>query len=135
MHDYAVTDYGLYLSKDTMKDMAKKYLDFSEKRFEEDPFEFYDRLCNDLDLDYISEFTGEAFPIDDNGADGWGDSVVFDNEYVFFVPILNPPRLFDRAYPSVDHALLELKRNVKEFLPPDFDYRSNFRHFVGTYYG
>lgn len=135
MRDYAVDDYGLLLDMETVKMIAAKVIDdYTET---EDPmcvwaYELYDHgIC-----EYISEFTGEAQELSDNGLFSWLDNYKSYNcDIIAYVPLKKYPTLFKRAYSDMEEIIEELKSKVGEYLPEDFDYRRNICHICGTYYG
>lgn len=140
MKDYAFDDYGLLLTEETLKILASKIViakgeEYSDELYENDP-EFYNDLVTDeLDIEYNSEFTGEATLVKENGAEDWDDSITFNNDILRYVRVDKYPNLFRAAYNSIDDVVEEFKAKLGEHLPDDFDYRANFRHIVGTYYG
>jgi hypothetical protein len=140
MRDYAFDDYGLLLTEETLKILASKIViakgeEYSDELYENDP-EFYNDLVTDeLDIEYNSEFTGEATLVKENGAEDWDDSITFNNDILRYVRVDKYPNLFRAAYNSIDDVVEEFKAKLGEYLPDDFDYKANFRHIVGTYYG
>lgn len=133
MRDYAVSDYGLLLDEETIKIIASKLFDdFSEDEKEDWGYLLYYRgIC-----EYISEFTGESLPIRDDGHVSWGDDGEnYRCETIVFVPIINYPTLFKKAYENIEEIIDELKRNIGKYLPEGFDYRGKIRHISGTYFG
>ena len=139
MREYAVYDYGLLLTPETMKELAKMHCkDFTEEAFEEDEFGFYDEIENifGMNFQYISEFTGEAKHIENDGTCGWGcDSICYDDDYIHYVPINRNLTLFAAAYKDMDDMIADFKERVGKYMPDDFDYRANMRYIVGTYFG
>jgi hypothetical protein len=133
MRDYAVDDYGLLLDEETIKVIASKVIDdFSYDATAIDwAYELYDHgIC-----EYISEFTGEAQEIDNNGFYWGGEINEYSNDVIAYVQAYNYPTLFRRAYNNMDELVEEFKNKLGEYLPDDFDYRSRIRHICGTYYG
>lgn len=130
---YSASCYGVYLSKGTLKTIAEKmYSDYDENEFRKDPFAYYEAIMDDLAAEVLYNFTGEALGIDDSGKDDFSDAVSFECESVFFLPLNNEPTLFGCAYPSIEHAVSEVHAKLRKYLPDNFDYRGNLRHFVGT---
>lgn len=133
MRDYAVDDYGLLLTKETIKIIAPRVLDDLDER-DEDKYGY--ALYEDGICEYIGEFTGEAIYIEDDGMDDWrrsGES--YNGDEVYYVNTSNFPTLFKAAYNNMDELIEEFKSKVGNYLPEDFDYRANIRHIVGTYFG
>ena len=139
MREWAVYDYGLLLTMDTMKVLAKKHCkDFTEEEFANDRFAFYEEIEEIFggNIEYIGEFTGEALYIEDSGSDEWGSQTeYFNNDYIYYVPINRMMSLFKAPYKDMDDMISDFKAKVGEYLPEDFDYRANIRHIVGTYFG
>ena len=139
MRDYAVYDYGLLLTEETMRALAKKHCkNFTEEDFAMDEFGFYEEVEHIFggNIEYTSEFTGEAKYIEDDGTCGWGcDSVYYNDDYIYYVPINRRLTLFEAAYKNIDDMIADFKERVGEYMPEDFDYRANLRYIVGTYFG
>ena len=133
MRDYAIYDYGMILDEETTKLIVSKAFDnITYDDICDLGYELYEKgIC-----EYISEFTGEAQEVDDNGAGTWcGDTKEYDSDILFYVPLSNYPTLFKKAYSNMDEIISELKDKLGEYLPDDFDYRSRIRYICGTYYG
>lgn len=60
---------------------------------------------------------------------------MYDGDRIYYIQVSSYPTLFKPAYKSMDELIAEFKEKVGEYLPEDFDYRSNIRHIVGTYFG
>ena len=133
MRDYAIDDYGLLLDNETIKVIAHKVIDgYVEDINNIDlAYELYERgIC-----EYVSEFTGEASEVDSNGFYWGGECEEYSGDVITYVQASNYPTLFKRAYNDIDELVEEFKNKIGEYLPEDFDYRSNIRHICGTYYG
>ena len=139
MREYAVYDYGLLLTPETMKMLAEKNCaGFTEEEFEEDKFAFYEEIEEifDGDIDYVNEFTGEAKYVENNGSCEWGcDTIYYDGDYIHYVPINRRLSLFEATYKDMDDMIADFKERVGKYMPEDFDYRANLRYIVGTYWG
>lgn len=139
MREYAVYDYGLLLTPETMKALAAKHCEnFTEEEFDDDEFTFYEEVEEVFggEIEYTSEFTGEAKYIEDDGTCSWGcDSVSYDCDYIHYVPINRRITLFETTYKNMDDMIADFKERVGEYMPEDFDYRANLRYIVGTYWG
>ena len=131
MRDYAVDDYGMVLDAETAKTICLNlWDDYDGEDYEDYGYDLYSHeKC-----EYISEFTGEAYKIDDNG-DIFGASDSYDCESLYYISLWVYPSLFNKAYNSMDDIVAELKERIGKYLPEDFDYRSKIRHIIGTYYG
>ena len=132
MRDYAVDDYGLVLDEETVKiiitnigvDIVDEDFDFSYGLYDEG-------IC-----EYISEFTGEAQTINDDGYFDFGrDYKSYSGDSIVYVQLDKYPTLFKRAYNNIEEIVEEFKSKIGEYLPEDFDYRSRICHICGTYYG
>jgi hypothetical protein len=133
MRDYAVNDYGLLLTEETMKIIASKVCDDFED-MEED--EYGDVLYEEGICEYIGDFTGEAGVLLDNGLNDWiNNGEMYDGDRIYYVQVSSYPTIFKAAYENMDALIAEFKEKVGEYLPEDFNYRANIRHIIGTYYG
>jgi hypothetical protein len=136
MRDYAVDDYGLLMTTETLKIIASQICDdYTEEDYNGDEY-YYNDMLYDADLiDYISDFTGEAMEIDNNGKNEWNAGETYNCDRIYYVPIGRISTLFKATYNSMDELVNEFKEKLGEYLPDDFDYRGNIRRIVGTYYG
>ena len=137
MREYAVDTYGILLDEDLMKQLASKICDdYSDGDYEEDPYGFNETVEEALTcVDYISNFSGEAFPIEDDGRETTLDSEDYSEEAVYILTASRTPSLFKAAYKNIDEMVEDFKYAIGIYLNPDFDYRKRVRHFVGTYWG
>lgn len=139
MRDYAVDDYGMVLNTNHLQMLAKRICeDYSDKEWEKSAdsrYDFLDEVSEKSDMQYISGFDGEAILIADDGSDDWNDSLPYDDDSIYYIPLSSYPTMFKPAYNSVDEIVDELREKVGRFLPQGFEYRNNIRHIVGTYYG
>lgn len=133
MRDYAVEDYGLLLTEETMKTIASKVCDDFE---DIDEYCYGEALYEEGICECIGDFTGEAGLITDDGLNDWiktGD--IYNGDQIYYIQCSSYPTMFKAAYENMDALITEFKEKVGEYLPDDFDYRANIRHIVGTYYG
>lgn len=130
MREYAYEDYGLVLDKATMEHIYVKK--FNEPIGDEDVI---DALWDSEFCTLAPEFTGEAFRIEDDGKDGWYDTLVYACDAVYYVPFDKYPSLFDAPYSNIDEIIEEFKTKIGEYMPDGYDYRTNLRHIVGTTFG
>ena len=125
--------YALLIDNETLETIAK--------HFPNETFEDYDEMAAFLAeegiVDYISEFTGQAFPLDKSGAIWYSD--YYAEQYgcspMVYFPLRRQPSLFYAAYYSMETIIAELKSHVGYYLPADYDYRQHLRFIVGSYYG
>lgn len=122
---YAFCDHGLLLNglvddKDLLEELAEG--DVIESQF---------------------SFTGEAFPINDDGHEDWGHGDSLNDETVYYLSITHKPGLFNLAYSGMDELVKDLqqqyrkvRRKCKE-LPrlTAGQIREHVRSIQGTYYG
>jgi hypothetical protein len=130
MRDYAVNDYGVVFTEEMMVEAAKK----KGIEYDADDPDYYE-VADKLGLEYNSEFTGEATRVYSTGEFDYKTSIVFDDDVLYYLPLLKASNLFTPAYSCIGDAVAEVKERVGEFLPHDFNYEENIRNIVGTYYG
>ena len=136
MTEYPMNDYGLFISPDMMQRLASVICEgYSESGFEKDPVPFLDEVASELTLDFVSGFTGNTMQVGASGEEYEDPNGFYQHGYLYFLPLMHFPTLFTRAYPSIEHAVIELKSVIGGYLPEDFDYESNLKHIVGTYLG
>lgn len=136
IRDYAVDDYGLVFNSNHLKMLVTKlFADCTEQDFAEDMYGYLDELVDELGLEYISDFTGEAMYVNDDGTSRWDDVNSYSSDSIYYLRLSNYSTLFKAAYSSVDDVINEFKTNIGKHLPDNFPYRACLRHIVGTYYG
>lgn len=130
---YAYEDYGLLLEEDDLKKIASTVFCCNEEQMDDVDISY--KLYDIGIISMVSEFTGEACAIGDDGKDDWGSGEEYDDDSVCYIPITKCPSLFARAYKDINEMVLDFKQRVGNGLPQDFPYRERIRHIVGTYYG
>ena len=136
MHDYAVSHYGLLLNEDALKHIASRMFDdFTEVAWAKDKWDFIEGVRDELWIEYISEFTGEALGITDSGEIDCSVCDCYSGDVILYVGVSSFPTLFRAPYANIEELIEEFKDKAGEYLPEDFDYRGNIRHICGTYYG
>lgn len=136
MRDYAVDDYGLILNTNHLQLLASKILNnFSEKEWETNRWDMAEELTEKLSIECISEFCGEAFAITNIGESDWSNTDIYNGDSIYYIGVSVYPNLFKQAYSNMDELILEFKKKIGKYFPDNFDYRSNIRHIVGTYFG
>lgn len=129
----AMYAYGLHLDKKALCNMYAHYFD------DERPTLLSEVLIALYEaglIDYESEFTGEAFPLDMAGRPCWGDVVEsYYSEPLGYVQLSKQPTLLHGAYHDISVAVMELRNEMDGLLPDDFDYYGNLCLILGTYYG
>ena len=131
MREYAAEDYGLVFDDKALRHIC-------DKAFTDDPVVEGDETCALYEAEIINlfgEFTGEAFYISNDGTDSYNGSTSYSCDEVPYVPLKKYPSLFSTAYKDFNEIIEELKEEVGEYLPEDYDYRSNIRHIIGTTFG
>lgn len=127
----AVDDYGLVIDEETGRALAKQF----DVSYPENGNDWRYILYDEGICECISEFTGEMIRLLDDGSGEWLDTEFYNNDPISFVQVTHYPTLFKKAYNSMDEIINEIKDNIGEYFPEDFDYRNNIRKIVGTYYG
>lgn len=125
MRDYAVHDYGIVF--------GEKEIEFASKilNIEDDDYE----VAEEIGLEIISEFTGEANAINNKGISNYDNSINFNDDVIMYGSIKKWSSLFSAAYSSMAELVQELKDSYGKYLPNDFDYANNIREISGTYFG
>ena len=130
MREYAYEDYGLILDEPTMEHIFVKK--FNEPVGDEHVG------CALYDSEFCTcapQFTGEASGIHDDGKDDWSNSLVYECDEVYYVPLNKYPSLFKAPYNNIDEIVEEFKEKLGEYMPDDYGYRANLRHIIGTVWG
>ena len=136
MRDYAVDDYGLLMTVETMQMIAAKVCDdYTEEDYKEDPWSFNEEIYEKGIVEYIFSFTGESISINDKGESTWDVSEHYNDDCVWYVPTKNISTLFKAAYKNMDEMIEEFRNRLGEYLSEDFEYRKYIRHISGTYFG
>ena len=131
MRTYSYEDYGLVLNEETIKMICEKVFADDPHGEEDDGYALYDAgICN-----IVGNFTGELFPISDEGRDVWDKSETPDDDTVYYISVKKYPSLFGTAYNNMNELIAEFREILDEYLPNDYDYRANIRHIVGTTFG
>jgi hypothetical protein len=131
MRTYAYEDYGLVLNEETIKMICEKVFTDEPHNEANDGYALYDaEICQ-----MAGNFTGETYPITDNGNDDWNNSTTYDDDSVFYIPVKKYPTLFKNAYKNIDEMVAEFKDALGEYLPDGYNYRANICHIVGTTWG
>lgn len=125
MRDYALCDHGLVLNglvadKGLLEELAD--CDVIESQF---------------------SFTGEAFPLHDNGETDWGHGDSFNDETVYYVSVQRHPSFFKAAYPDMGALVRSMCRSYGQCRKADGrlpkltadQVRLGLRAIQGTYYG
>lgn len=136
MRDYAVDDYGLVLDMNHLHYLSEKLLDdFTEVGWRTDKYGYIESVADTLGIEGISEFSGEAFIIKDDGESDWTNTDVYSGNTIYYIGTSKYPNLFKQAYQNITELIDEFKKKIGDYLPKEFDYRGSIRHIVGTYFG
>lgn len=140
MREYPIHDYGMIVDKHTAEIILSNLPKTDIKTEIDDECsgiaELFYSLYETGICEYISEFTGEAQELYDNGGTMWcGNCEVFDGGCICYIPLRTYPTLFKKSYNNMEEIIDELREDAGEYLPDDFDYRSRLRYICGTYFG
>lgn len=136
MRDYAVDDYGLVFDGNHLQLLATQICDdYTDEDYDKKRYGYYETVADELALEYISEFTGEAMYVNDDGSPEWDATDVYNADSIYYLGLSKYATLFKAAYNSVDDIINEFKTKIGKYLPDNFPYRDCFRHIVGTYFG
>lgn len=129
MRNYAVEEHGFIFSDDMLDVVAKNI-------FGTDAPDYNDReaAAEELDLNHISSFTGEAIRVLDDGSDDYSESENYNEDEIRYATFYKYSTLFKASYTSMDELVFELSERFGEYFPPDFNWMSHIKHIVGTYY-
>ena len=114
-------------------------------------------LNNVVDADVLEElaeedvvesqfsFTGDAFPLNDDGGEEWGEGESFADEAVYYVALPKSPRFFKAAYRDMDALVADMLARYRKVRRGDKSrrlpvltakkVRKLLRSIDGTYYG
>ena len=137
MRNSAVEDFGLVIDEEVGKYMLDKLSKETGREFDEDDDDVGYMLYEEGICEYIPEFTGEVFELNNEGNPMFSSDKTEYYQYdsVFYVPLMKRPSLFKQAYVNMEDIIRELKGRVGKYLPEGFDYRGNLRNISGVYYG
>jgi len=131
MRDYSVYDFGYVFTAEMIDQLIDKLRPDNIK-----PGDTYE-MAEYMGLEYIGEFTGDAFHLDAQGDDVYSnDTLTYSDETIYYFPIGTYSSLFQAAYQSSEELARSMKYSYEKWLPDDFDeIYKGVRHIVGTYYG
>lgn len=100
-------------------------------------------LAEDDVVETQFSFTGDAFPLDDNGTPEWSNGSSFADEAIYYVSLPKSPSLFKAVYRDMDELVADMLaryrkvRNGDKRLPvlTARKVRKLLRMIDGTYYG
>ena len=123
MRDYAFTEYGIVLNGLVDSDVLEE-------------------MAEDETVEYQFSFTGEAFPIRDDGGMDWGRGDTFEDETVYYIAS-KCPGLFEAAYPDMKSMVADMVAKYQDAREEDGrlprltakQVREHLRSVQGTYYG
>ena len=126
MRNYSFSDYGIVLNGLVGVDVLEE-------------------LAEDETVDTQFSFTGDAFPLDDEGNPVWNKADTFCDESLYYVPLQRSPGFFKAAYKNMDELVADMlaryrnarRSDEKRRLPvlTAKKVRKLLRKVDGTYYG
>lgn len=149
MRDYGFEDCGIILTDAEAISFVRKWTKAHDEEYFNECFrdkygnvypEDEDNLFEDLELDhnilqYLADFTGDAYTIEKDGSCFSNIGFSYDDDWVVYIPLLHDSTLFTRAFETYEQMLDEHKRKYGEFLPEDFPWEERFSKIIGTYFG
>lgn len=114
---------------------SKCCADYTENGYYNDKNDFVDSLYEHGIIEYITEFTGEAIEVNDDGRDNYGFCEAYSGDVIYYVPTRNCSTLFNAAYRNMEEVEHEFQNELGKYFQADIDYKSHLRHIVGTYFG
>lgn len=113
--------------------MMAEAIKHRKKKYTEDEYYLF---ANEIGLDELFSFSGQALPVGEDGATDWSqESLYFNSEHIYYASLRNWSTLLKPAYSSMSEIVAEMKENFGKYLPINYDYAHSIKHFVGTYYG
>lgn len=104
-----------------------------------------DELAEDEFVDTQFSFTGEAFPLDDDGSPLWSEGESFADESIYYVELPKSPHLFKASYRDMDALVADMLKRYRTVCRRDDEsrlpmltanqVRKRLRVIEGTYYG
>ena len=126
MRDYSFSAYGIVLNNVVDADVLEE-------------------LVEDDVVESQFAFTGDAFPLNDDGNEKWGEGESFADETIYYVKLPKSPRFFEVAYRDMDALVADMlacyrkvRRGDKSRRLPVLTakkVRELLRSIDGTYYG
>jgi len=102
-------------------------------------------LAEDGVVESQFSFTGDAFPLDDDGNEKWGEGESFADEAVYYVALPKSPRFFKAAYRDMDALVTDMLARYRKVRRGDGKrrlpvltakkVRKLLRAIDGTYFG
>lgn len=120
MREYAFTGYGVLLNDIVDEDLL---CELSEK--------------GEVEVQY--SFTGEVFPLCDDGLEDWGQGEYKNDEPLYFVSLPEYPKFFKAVYPDMEALVSDMHMALSQVqgLPKlsKAEVRKRLRSFQGSYCG
>lgn len=138
---YAVNDYGIILSDDILIDIARRYrseCDGNTAFLQNDVTnqellgDFIPDVADAYDICYLTGFTGDARAVYEDGCSSETSEECFNYDEVVYLHVPEMPGLFKAPYTGMGELVDYFRQEYGEYLPQDFDYAGNLRHFVGV---
>lgn len=135
MQNNGFSEYAFVVTDEIAKAISKKLFNSSDEEFEKNKSIYIDRLKEELELNYETEFTGDAYSLNEDGKPDFFKENSYNCELLLYLPLKKPISLFEATYNGFDEIVEEIKGEIGDYLPKDFDYRQNIFFICGTYYG
>ena len=87
-----------------------------------------------IDVVLFPNFSGEAATLEIPGEDTEEQHFDFDDDVCVYIPVSRTPNLFCTSYPDPDELIEEVTKDIKQFLPDDFDLLPYICEIRGTYW-
>lgn len=132
----AVDDYGVVLNTNHLHCIASKLFNpLAEKEWAENREAIVDDIIDRLPfVERVFSFTGEVYPVNDDGYTRY-EAEPYVSDDLYYVGASWYPNLFKAVYRDMNEALDDIKSQVGKYLPDNFNYKDNFKHIIGVYYG
>lgn len=104
--------------------------------------ELLEELAEDETVESVFSFTGEAFPLKDDGSLDWANGDYFDDESVYYLSS-RCPALFEAVFPDMKAMVSDMLSRYREAWEVDGrlprltseQVRKHLRAIQGTYFG
>lgn len=136
MGNNGFSEYAFVFTENTVKTIAKKILsDYSDEKYQKDKFFYADYVREELDLNYEAEFSGDAYSLNEDGKPDFFKEKSYNCELLLYLPLKRGVSLFQATYKNIEEIVNEIKGEIGNYLPEDFNYKQNIVFICGTYYG
>ena len=99
MRSYAIDDYGLVFNGNHLQVLAAQLCDgYTEEIYDKNMYDYCDELVDELGLQYISNFTGEAMYLNDDGSSKYNGEFPYFDDAIYYFAFRKYPSIFRAAY-------------------------------------